>query len=226
MTDLATDNQIAEPRSQAGRPFDPVKRDVILSAARSAFFERGFNAATIEDIAARASVSKVTIYKWFGDKETLFEAMVRSQSARMSQALNDAAADGANIEAQLNVFGAALLEFMFHPDHIALDRILAPELRQMPALGRRFYAAGPGQCRALLSAVVAEADSRGCISVDDPDFAAEMLLAMWKGFADVELKFGMATSCDPQMINKRVARGTRLFLRAYRNDSDDKGESR
>ena len=49
----------------------------LLDAALSEFFEKGFAAARLEDIAARAGVSKGTVYLYFDSKEDLFKAVVR-----------------------------------------------------------------------------------------------------------------------------------------------------
>ncbi|HAL89775.1 MAG TPA: transcriptional regulator, partial [Erythrobacter sp.] len=55
-----------------GRPTDEAKRDAILGAAGASFLEHGFAASSIEQIAADAGVSKVTVYNRFGDKRGLF----------------------------------------------------------------------------------------------------------------------------------------------------------
>ncbi|MEH6724432.1 MAG: helix-turn-helix domain-containing protein, partial [Qipengyuania sp.] len=60
-----------EPK-RTGRPADEAKREAILAAAAASFFEHGFAASSIEQIAADAGVSKVTIYNRFGDKRALF----------------------------------------------------------------------------------------------------------------------------------------------------------
>jgi AcrR family transcriptional regulator len=45
------------------------RRQEILDAARREFFERGFHRPTVDDVAARAEVSKGTIYLYFESKE-------------------------------------------------------------------------------------------------------------------------------------------------------------
>jgi AcrR family transcriptional regulator len=47
------------------------RRDDILRAARNVFFERGFHAATVDDIAVAAEVGKGTVYLYFDTKETI-----------------------------------------------------------------------------------------------------------------------------------------------------------
>lgn len=49
----------------------------LMSAALDLFVERGFAATRLEDVAARAGVSKGTLYLYFSSKEDLFKAVVR-----------------------------------------------------------------------------------------------------------------------------------------------------
>jgi AcrR family transcriptional regulator len=52
--------------------------DEILAAALESFAARGFAATRLEDVAARAGISKGTLYLYFNGKEELFEAVVRA----------------------------------------------------------------------------------------------------------------------------------------------------
>jgi AcrR family transcriptional regulator len=53
--------------------------DEILAAALESFAARGFAATRLEDVAARAGISKGTLYLYFKSKEELFEAVVRAR---------------------------------------------------------------------------------------------------------------------------------------------------
>jgi TetR/AcrR family transcriptional regulator, mexJK operon transcriptional repressor len=205
----------ARARTGPGRPRDPAKEDAIVAAARESFLERGFHASTIEDIAARAGVSKVTLYNRFGDKDTLFEAMVRREVARMDAAFSLPSDGAQSLEARLTRVGTALLDLMFEPDHVAFERLISGEIAQSPALARRFFDAAPGQCRGALAGIIADAAERRELSVDDAECAAEDLIALWKGFCDFKLKLGLIDPLSHAAIAERAARGTRVFLRAY-----------
>ena len=62
-----------------GRPADLAKRRAILQTAGRSFFDVGFAATSIEQVAAEAGVSKVTVYNHFGDKRGLFTAAVEAK---------------------------------------------------------------------------------------------------------------------------------------------------
>ena len=60
-------------RRKTARPVE------ILSAALASFAERGFAATRLDDVAARAGVTKGTLYLYFRSKEELFKAVVRQE---------------------------------------------------------------------------------------------------------------------------------------------------
>src|SRR6516164_11461265 len=60
-------------RRKTARPLE------ILDAALAAFAERGFAATRLDDVAARAGITKGTLYLYFRNKEDLFKAVVRQE---------------------------------------------------------------------------------------------------------------------------------------------------
>jgi AcrR family transcriptional regulator len=56
------------------RPGTPATRSRILAAARESFSERGFDGASIRDVARRASVDPALVHHYFGTKQRLFVA--------------------------------------------------------------------------------------------------------------------------------------------------------
>lgn len=209
--------EIATP-VRAGRPTDERKTEAILDAAREAFFGAGYAAASIERIADHAGVSKVTVYKRFGDKAGLLEALVRRQANHMTTTIGEANRAAESIEAKLVNFGFTLMSFLFDESHFHFDSMLVIERERQPDAAQRFFDAGPGTMRRELTAILSEAHKRGDISVSQPQRAAEDLLSLWKGFADMELRFGVAETPTPAKIKKHVRHGVEVFLRAYRPD--------
>ncbi len=59
-------------RRTGRRPGNPDTREAILSASRDAFAERGYDAASIRQIAASAGVDPALVHHYFGNKEQLF----------------------------------------------------------------------------------------------------------------------------------------------------------
>ena len=75
------------------------RREQLIAVARGLFAERGFDATSVEEVAARAQVSKPVVYEHFGGKEGLYAVVVDREittiSAAISSAIADPAADAA-----------------------------------------------------------------------------------------------------------------------------------
>lgn len=65
-------------RRTGRRPGNPDTRQAILGAARAAFAERGFDAASIRAIAAAAQVDPALVHHYFGSKDQLFLAAMQA----------------------------------------------------------------------------------------------------------------------------------------------------
>lgn len=83
-------------------------REKVLQAARQLFCERGYEAATIRDIASAAGMSTGAVFASFDDKSELFEEIIRQDAAAMAGPMRAAAAEGSTIEESLiGLFGVA-----------------------------------------------------------------------------------------------------------------------
>ena len=202
-----------------GRPRDAQKRELILSAAENCFFTRGFSDTTIERIAADAGVSKVTVYGHFGDKETLFEAVVTREAAQIKTAVAQVVTAQSSLEQSLINLGEIFIGFVLSPRVINFDRLLVAEAVKNPALAKRFMAAGPHQVARLLETIIATGAKSGELTVADLPKAAEDLAGLWFGMAKLEAQMGLLPCITPAAVSARVRHGVALFLRAYRHET-------
>jgi TetR/AcrR family transcriptional regulator, mexJK operon transcriptional repressor len=198
-----------------GRPKDGHKRAAMVAAAEALFFEHGFAATSIEAVAERAGVSKVTVYGHFVDKAGLFEAVVSGVGNRMEAAMAAQIRASHSLADTLVIFGTILMTELMGPQIITFEKHLAGELSQNPSLGKRFFEAGPARTRAHLIKIIDDAAKLGEVIVDDPVLAAADLLSLWDSFASAEVRFGIIPPPDALEIKKRVERSVRLFLKAH-----------
>lgn len=70
------------------------RRDQLIGVGRQAFAERGFDGVTMEDIAARAGVTKPVVYEHFGSKDGLYQVVVRQEMARLEETITTSIQDG------------------------------------------------------------------------------------------------------------------------------------
>ncbi|MGP1282954.1 MAG: TetR/AcrR family transcriptional regulator [Parasphingopyxis sp.] len=197
------------------RPSSLRKIDAILDAARQEFFAHGLGETTIEAIARRADVSKVTIYNQFGGKDALFSQVIHSECQRMRGVITAKAAGDASLRETLLSFGDVMLTMLTNAEVVRFERILAAEAGRDPKIGERFLASGPSVMRQTLADILAGAAERGELELDDPALAAEQLGAMIKGFLDVELRFGQSPDISADARAARIESAVDAFLRAY-----------
>ncbi|UIZ92800.1 TetR/AcrR family transcriptional regulator [Corynebacterium sp. CNCTC7651] len=70
------------------------RREQLILIGRATFAERGFEGTTVEEIAARAGVSKPVVYEHFGGKEGLYRAVVEREMQRLHDAIVDVIQEG------------------------------------------------------------------------------------------------------------------------------------
>lgn len=202
-----------------GRPVDSAKREAIVAAAAEAFFDVGYAATSIEQVANDAGVSKVTIYNHFGDKRALFTATVERECEKMRGHFSiDAISSDSTIRERLTAIGKAMCAFLARPEMVQFERRIAAETEHEPAVGRAFLEAGPWRMKAAFSAFLAHCSERGELLIEDPGLAAEQFVSMCKGMGDLERRFGEAV--NPEMRDARINSAVEVFLRAYATKSD------
>jgi AcrR family transcriptional regulator len=129
-----------EPAKRAvrfGRPPKELAGEVearILDAARKVFLERGFDGASIDEIAEAARSGKPTIYGRFRDKRALFTAVVTRDILSHINGFKAEAATGATIEERLTSAASTLLHWGLDSDKVALMRLAVAEARRFPDL--------------------------------------------------------------------------------------------
>jgi AcrR family transcriptional regulator len=88
------------------------RRKVILAAALEAFSERGFHEATLDEVAARAGVSKALIYEHFASKRELTRALLDTYVHELLSRLAEAIAAAEPGEERMRTGVDAVLRFV------------------------------------------------------------------------------------------------------------------
>ena len=198
---------------RTGRPADEAKREAILRAASDSFFAHGFAASSIEQIAADAGVSKVTVYNRFGDKRGLFTATVERECENIRGSMEVPQIPSGSLRDRLTAIGEAMVTFLSRPKMVQFERRVAAETEHEPAVGAAFLAAGPHRMKKAFAALLQAMHEAGDIEIDDPELAAEQFASMCKGMGDLERRFGAPD--DPKRNRERIEGAVEVFCRAY-----------
>src|SRR3954451_9211881 len=102
-----------------GRPRDPRRREAILRAAVELVAEVGYDRMTVESLAARAGVSKPTIYRrWPGGKKDIIVEAIRVRHADA-----DALPDRGSLRSDLLALLALMVDHIDEDAHVAAGLI-------------------------------------------------------------------------------------------------------
>lgn len=88
------------------------RREQLLDVARSLFAEKGFDGASVEEIAHRASVSKPVVYEHFGGKEGVYAVVVDRETRELLSRMTSALAEDAHPRIMLERAAGALLDYV------------------------------------------------------------------------------------------------------------------
>ena len=193
---------------------DRVKTQAILDAAGQVFGERGL-AASMEEIARRAKVSKQTIYNHYGSKPELIRAIVDRRVREITAPLMAPAAAAGRPEETLATFARFMLDAVMQPRGGAMLRMTVESAAEQPDLARAFFEAGPATSRRRLADFLAMETQAGRLSVDDPVLAAEFFASMVIGAHQLAHLLGVGKYYDEGQIDRVAREATRRFLRAY-----------
>ena len=127
----------------------------LMAAALSLFVEKGFSATRLDDVAARAGVSKGTLYLYFDNKDALFKAVIQ-------EGILPVVAENEQIAAQHNGSSFDLLEKLLNnwwgkiglTDFAGIPKLMVAEARNFPEVAQFYYENVICRGRALVGAAL------------------------------------------------------------------------
>ena len=191
------------------------KRSAILDAARRSFLRVGFSSTNLDDVAATAEVSKMTIYSHFGSKEALFLAVIEDVIAARSRGAPtlDAEVPEPALATMLCRVAEDLIRTVRHPDVVGLRRVLIAEQPRHPDLAARWRSATVVTTVRELGAFFEALGQRGLLVGVDPLALARQFL--WMLIGD-PLDAALLGSARPMAPTRTAAQQVvRLVLAAH-----------
>jgi len=207
------------PRDQAGEV-----EERILDAAQKVFLARGFEGASVDEVAEVAHAGKPTIYARFPHKDALFHAVMERMVERRFKTLAAAktsATAGATLAERLSIFASLLLRAALEDETIALVRATIAEARRFPDLAssvhRMLRERGTHEIARLLSELVTAGAPR---SLPAPE--PQRLEDLARRFAELAIQpplmralFGESSALLRIEIDAHVRQAVDFFLAAY-----------
>lgn len=198
-----------------GRPVNEALGQTILDAAYELFVELGFQATTLDKVAQRAKISKLSIYRHFENKEALFsEAMTARCHQFVPQALFEGVEGSA--EDQLMAAGSSLLRTLLSQDVRNVEAMVMADKTNEKSLSKLHYEAGPALIIAQIESLLRQLHEKALLNVPDSRQSARLFAALFKGSDLLALAhFDQARAEDENEIESYCRSAVAMFIASF-----------
>lgn len=206
------------PARKPGRPrtfSDEKRRQSILSAAYDAFVELGFARTTTAAIAARARISKRSIYEVFADKTELFAAVIRENKTLILDLPRPADEELPLQETLIRIFRLDIDDATEQQREVMLN-LLVRESVLFPELADYLYENGIIRSREALIDWLEQEIHQGRLRAEDPQVLAGMLMDIV--FGALLPRRRLREAADRELRTEHIRQRLNLFLRAVQAD--------
>ncbi|WP_339296904.1 TetR/AcrR family transcriptional regulator [Paenibacillus sp. FSL R5-0623] len=191
------------------------KRAKIMAAARDLFLSDGFDRSSVDAVAAKAGVSKRTVYDYYGDKQNLLLAVVEESSLAVldmiEQGISDHLLEFEDLKQALILFCEQIVASANgSSDYMALIRLVMVEAANLPDsfFERLDNATEKGIIRRFT-----EFGQTGLLHVPDPEMATKHFAALT--FLLVFNQPRKTEAFEEEQTKRIITEGVRVFLSAY-----------
>lgn len=194
-------------------------RDKIIAAATELFLSKAFVETRMDEVAARAQVSKQTLYAHAGTKEALFLEMAERMIAGAVAAQRKATAEpqsGDDPHAFLLAHAREQLRTAHDPNLMQIRRVAIAEALRFPEFGKAVFELGPGSAINRLERAFSKWHAAGKLDTPEPRRAAQTFnwLIMGGPTSEAMLK-GTASTQAKTAAEAHVTECVRVFWAAY-----------
>ena len=197
------------------------RQEEVLDAVLGLLAE-GRDALTMSAVAERASCSKETLYKWFGDREGLLTATVQWQASKVRAGYYDSAhLDAAALQASLEAFAINWLKVISSRTSVALNRVAIGHAgsgqsgRSKSNLGQIVLANGRFAIGERLKPLLEAARSTGLLVFDDAETAFRSFFGLVARDIQIRLLLGDDLRMGAADIRRDAAAAVDQFLMLF-----------
>ncbi len=207
--------------TRRGRPVNEALGQTIVKAASELFVELGFQATTLDKVAQRAKISKLSIYRHFENKEALFSAAIVAGCHQLFAPESLLEGVDGSVEDQLMAVGLLLLRTLLRPDVSSVEAMVMADKTNQKSLSKLHYEAGPAHVIAQIEALLRQLHQKALMNVPDPLQSARLFAALFKG-SDLLIiaRFDEARAEDDNEIESYCRSAVAMFIAAHGGTQD------
>jgi TetR/AcrR family transcriptional repressor of mexJK operon len=198
------------------------KRKALLLAATEIFLDKGYDGTSMDDVAAKAAVSKPTVYKYFSDKERLFAEIVRATTSEIDDLVRlviETMTAKTSVESGLIVLARRFITALMQPRILRLRRLVMANADRFPDVGRSWYEQGFERVLATLATALQGLADRKLLHVDDPLLAANHFVGLLLWIPVNKAMFTGDHRSSPDELERFAVAAVRAFLAGYGSTS-------
>ncbi|MEQ6249080.1 TetR/AcrR family transcriptional regulator [Sulfitobacter sp. HNIBRBA3233] len=183
------------------------RHEAIAAAAYGLLAEKGYDGASMLSIARSAKASNETLYRWYGDKRGLFEALVRDNAADIRRRLEAAIEQGDAPRHTLRTIAPLLLSMLLGERAVLLNRAAAAD--PSGELGMAISAGGREVIQPLIGQVMARL---GPPDTTDLPALTDLFVSLLIGDSQIKRVIGVQPVPTPAWVKARSDRALAAFF--------------
>ena len=200
------------------------RRSEIEGIALEVMRQRGYDGASMLNIAKAAKASNETLYRWYGDKQRLFLEIVRSNAFETEAALDKALSESMPPEDSLERIGRLLLRLLLGERSVALNRAAASDASGQ--LGAAISRGGRERVFPKIIKLMGALRAAGLIDPPSDAQAAEWFLYLLIGDLQTRRIIGTLPQPTRSQINEHVETSLVAFYRLCGTDQSGVNSAR
>ena len=198
----------AEPSNKRGL----ARQQKFLETAEEMFLTQGYASTSVNEVVRLAGGSLVTLYRMFGNKLGLFEAVFRKKTMTFFNELEEGVVWSDDIERSLLGFGKHMQSVILRSDGIAIYRLVLMENNaDQQEIQRIYYKYGPQVAINMLANYLDKQADAEKIEIQDTYLAAAQFMEMIKGPFVNRLLFGEVIS--EKEVHSALVQAVQIFMK-------------
>ncbi len=167
----------------------------ILAAARNLFFEFGVAAVTTDMLAKAAKTSKMTLYKYFPNKEELLEAVVSREVAKIYEPSRVEVHSQVDYQNMLQSFCLNIVDIIFDPKVVRFDQLMISQALSNKEMSQAHYNRCYVPAIQELARLIKTGQEQDYLkAIQTPEDIADMVLSSIAGLTYTKALFGFSIS--------------------------------
>jgi TetR/AcrR family transcriptional repressor of mexJK operon len=207
-----------QPATKAAQPHARISDDRVeelLKVAAQVFAERGFDGASVNEMAKRANASKGTFYSRYPTKEALLMAVMGQKVQGLETELSAFMAPNLSVQEALTTFADRMLSVVLTEHMLANYRVVTLEARRFPELGKMYYENGAGKIAHFLAGYLERKVQDGKLKIANPQISAELFIDSIIGMPRLKAALGISILSRKEKA-QRIEIAVETFLTAHR----------